>query len=95
MAYFAISFELRYGSEVARRMLCDEIERLGGVEAIGGVYLAELDGSAEEVREHLARYLGAKDRLIVIGFNSPPAVRTALAGADRWIAERLVTSEAA
>jgi len=72
--------------------VCNEIERLGGVEAIGGVYLAELDGTAQEVRDYLARYLGAKDRLVVIGFSSPPAVRASLAGADRWIAERLAPS---
>jgi len=88
MAYFAISFELRCGSELARRRLCGEIERLGGVEAIGGVYLADLDGTADEVREHLSKYIGARDRLIVVGFASPPEVQMPLAGAGEWIVQR-------
>lgn len=92
MACFAISFELRFGSETARRRLCDEIERLGGLEVIGGIYLADLDGTADEVRDHLARFLGTKDRLIVVGFVSPPVLRMPLAGAEMWIAERFTTA---
>lgn len=88
MAHFAISFELRFGSEIARWRLCDEIERLGGIEAIGGIYLAELDGTPEEVRDYLSRYLGARDRLIVIGFVSPPVMRMPQVGAEKWVAER-------
>ena len=88
MAYFAVSYELKYQSELARRRFCDEAERLGGIEVVDRLYIVELDGVAEEVLDHLRKFIADGDRLVVIEFGNPPAVIDALAGAENWVAER-------
>lgn len=88
MAYFAVRCVLRNESEVARRRFCDEAERLGGLEAVDGLYLLDLDGTATEVGDHFQRYLGSRDRLLVIEFANGPVVQHGLSGTDEWLSER-------
>jgi hypothetical protein len=92
MAFFAVSYELKHQSELARRRFCDEVERLGGVEVVDRVYILELDGEAEEVRNHLAKYLTDIDRLIAVEFDKVPATRMLLGGAENWIVNRFATA---
>ncbi len=89
MACFAICFQLKNGSEIARRRFCDEVERLGGIEAADRFYLIELDGTAAEVQSHLRKFLADKDLLIVVEFENPPEAAVALAGVQTWIEEHL------
>jgi hypothetical protein len=92
MAYFAIRYMLKYSSEVARRRLCDELERLGGIEAADMFYLIELDGTAAEVRDYLLTFLTSRDLLIVVPFDQRPEITLALAGTQSWIEDRFSTS---
>jgi len=92
MAYFAIRYMLKYSSEVARRRLCDELERLGGIEAADMFYLIELDGTAAEVRDYLLTFLTSRDLLTVVPFDQRPEITLALAGTQSWIEDRFSTS---
>lgn len=88
MACFAICFQLKNGSEVARRRFCDEVERLGGIEAVDRFYLIELDGDAAEVHDYLRKLLAERDLLVVLEFEKPPGAAVASAGSQSWIGER-------
>jgi hypothetical protein len=92
MAYFAIHFRLKHESEVARRRLCNELERLGGVEAADMFYLMEVEGTTVEVRDYLLTFLTDRDLLIVIPFDQRPETTLALAGTESWIDNRYWTS---
>src|SRR5579872_5781356 len=92
LAYFLVGYQLKHASELARRRFCDELERLGGVEAIDRLYLIELDGVAREVHNYLCRYLANTDGLIVIEFDKPPGTRGTLAGTEPWIENRFPLS---
>jgi hypothetical protein len=88
MAYFALRFVLKYHAESARRRLCDELERLGGVEAADLFYMIELDGTAAEVRDYFPAFLAERDLLIVIQFERRPEVAAPLVGVQEWIEAR-------
>ena|SRR5580698_2115097 len=88
MAYFAIRFALKYDAGPARRRLCDELERLGGVEAADLFYMIELDGTAAEVRDYFRTFLAERDLLIVIQFEQRPEFAAPWAGVQEWIEAR-------
>jgi hypothetical protein len=88
VAYFLVGYQLKHGSELARRRFCDELERLGGVEALDRLYLIELDGMAREVRDYLCRYLADTDSLIIVEFDKPPETTASLTGTEPWIEDR-------
>jgi hypothetical protein len=90
VAFFAVCYQLRYQSELTRRRFCDEVERLGGVEALDRFYFLDLDGTAIEVRDHLRTFLTERDLLTVVEFEKLPEVTAALAGAATWIEDRFV-----
>ena len=88
MGYFLVGYQLKHHSELARRRFCDEIERLGGVEALDNTYLIELDGTSQEVHDHFRRFLAAADSAIVVEFVTPPIVTVPLTGTIPWLDER-------
>ncbi|WP_252928129.1 CRISPR-associated protein Cas2 [Aliihoeflea sp. 40Bstr573] len=67
--------------------LWEEMERLSAHKAIRDFYLANLNNTAVEVRNHLRSFVDEDDRVIVIEFSKKPQFTMALEGTNDWIAE--------
>jgi hypothetical protein len=84
MALFAVNYDLVKQKDY--QPLWDELARLGAHKALLSMYLVNLDNTAQEVVDHLARYIDNDDRLMVIEFSKKPVFTKALKGTNDWIA---------
>lgn len=85
MALFAISYDLIKRKDYPK--LWEEFERLGAHKPLRSLYLASLNNTAAEVRDHFQQFIDDDDMLIVIEFNKKPAFSKARQGTNDWINE--------
>ena len=84
MALFAVTYDLIAGKDYPR--LTAELKRLNGHKPALSVWFVDVTSStADELRDHLKRFVDADDRIVVIEFSKRPAHILAFEGTNAWI----------
>lgn len=83
MPYFVINYDLRNKRDY--QSLYDEMERLDAFAILESVFLAELENTADEVRDHFQNFIDDDDGLLVIEFDKKPAAFKCKPGTKNWI----------
>ena len=85
MGTFAISCDLL--DQDLDHQLHHELERLRAHKATDSLYFVHLStDNPHAIRDHLAQYIGERDRIVVVRFIGRPACKFAYEGTDKWAA---------
>lgn len=86
MAYFAITYDLMKQKDYPK--LWGEMKRLSAIKSLNSFYLLEANNTANDIKNHLEKFIDSDDRVMVIEFTTKPAYNIALKGTNTWISAR-------